>query len=105
LIEVRVVVIPRLLVECVRRRRTLVCMRCAVLGDRPRVLESSSDDGRGGRSLRDACAVVGGDFTLLWHNRELCRAGDRRLYAALLARGMPPMAEVGAPGRRSERCW
>jgi len=34
--------------------------------------------------LRRRCEAVGGDFSLLWHNNELCRPGSWDLYRSAL---------------------
>ena len=84
------------------RQEPLVCMECSVLGTPYLALDPDGEGGRTMRSLRDACGAVGGDFTLLWHNSELHRSGDRRLYAALLAEGAAPIAAGRAAGDRRE---
>jgi hypothetical protein len=81
------------------RQQPLVCMEYSVLGATYLALDPDGEGGRRIRSLRDACGTVGGDFTLLWHNSELRRPGDRRLYAALLAES----ASRPRPGRTRAR--
>jgi len=78
---------PRCRVERSREHRGLVCIECSVLGSRYLVFDPDGDGWRRIRSLRDACGAIGGDLTLLWHDSELRRPRDRRLYAALLAEG------------------
>lgn len=81
------------------RQQPLVCMEYSVLGANYLALEPDGEGGGRIRSLRDACVAVGGEFTLLWHNSELRRLGDRRLFAALLAEG----ASHPPPGRTRAR--
>ncbi len=36
-------------------------------------------------ALKNACRMVGGDFSLLWHNTQLVRDDQRSLYKSVLA--------------------
>jgi Family of unknown function (DUF7033) len=63
------------------RERPLVAMEMALFG------ASHSSDKRGLDTLarlRARCRLVGGDFTLLWHNSRLASRRDRRLYEMAL---------------------
>jgi hypothetical protein len=37
------------------------------------------------KKLKDKCRLIGGSFTLLWHNSDLCSTGERWLYKSVLS--------------------
>lgn len=70
-----------------RRRRLklrevpLIAMECSLLEYMGLPLDEA---GQEIRRLRERCRLVGGDFTLLWHNDRLAERRERRLFEQLV---------------------
>jgi len=67
------------------RVRPLVAMECTVMASRYMGLGTGEAAHAKFIQLKDACRVVGGCFTLLWHNSQFETAAERTLYQALLS--------------------
>lgn len=67
------------------RIRPLIAMECTVLDDRYMGLGVTSAAFDKFVQLKNACRIVGGAFTLLWHNSRLVSERERELYCAVLA--------------------
>jgi hypothetical protein len=66
------------------RERPLIAMDASVISDQYGGLGHTPQALGQFERLRAACATVGGDFTLLWHNSFLDFASDRDTYRALI---------------------
>lgn len=66
------------------RLRPLIAMECSIMARRYMGLGSSTEALTEFLHLKNACRVVGGCFTLLWHNSELLIRAERELYQAVL---------------------
>jgi len=66
------------------RIRPLVAMEISVMASQYLGLGTGTAALECFLELKRACRAVGGVFTLLWHNSNLCTAGERNLYAAVL---------------------
>ncbi|MEZ2744894.1 polysaccharide deacetylase family protein [Halopseudomonas bauzanensis] len=66
------------------RIRPLIAMECTVIAERYMNLGYTNAALSKFVSLKEACRVVGGCFTLLWHNSHLASQQDRTLYKKLI---------------------
>lgn len=64
--------------------RPLVAMECTVIADRYMGLGLSAAACEKFLELKNACRIMGGTFTLLWHNTLLVTPQERELYQAVL---------------------
>lgn len=66
------------------RIRPLVVMECSVMGGNYLGLGVGAEAEMKFFQLKDACRVVGGQFTLLWHNSQFEKMAERELYSRIL---------------------
>ena len=64
--------------------KPLIAMDVTVMDDKYLGLGTSPQAHEVLCKLRRRCQAVGGDFSLLWHNNELCRPGSWDLYSSAL---------------------
>lgn len=64
--------------------KPLIAMDVTVMDDKYLGLGTSPQAHEVLSRLRRRCEAVGGDFSLLWHNNELCRPGSWDLYRSAL---------------------
>jgi hypothetical protein len=64
--------------------RPLIAMECTVMGEKYMGLGTGRTAMETFLRLRQACKVVNGTFTLLWHNTELPGESERNFYLQLL---------------------
>jgi len=65
--------------------RPLILMECSVIADRYLALGYGHEALRSMIYYRNVCKVLGGHFSLLWHNCHLTKRCDRRLYRSILS--------------------
>jgi hypothetical protein len=66
------------------RIRPLIAMECTVIHPRYLGLGITDEALQHFLLLKNRCRSVGGTFTILWHNSELCDPASRSLYEAVL---------------------
>lgn len=66
------------------RIRPLIAMDCTVIAPRYMGLGVGEAALAKFQQLKNSCRMVGGNFSLLWHNTELWNDAQRRLYGAIL---------------------
>jgi len=66
------------------RQRPLVVMDCTVVDERYMNMGLSAGAHDYILMLKRTCQRFNGDFTILWHNDRLCRAGERDFYRSVL---------------------
>lgn len=65
------------------RVRPLVVMECSVIAPRYLGLGFGGEASKKINCLKNVCVSVGGCFTLLWHNSELKRIREKKLYSGI----------------------
>lgn len=66
------------------RIRPLITMECTVMSERYMGLGTGERALAKFNQLKDACAAVGGCFTLLWHNSQFVTVAERELYELVI---------------------
>ena len=66
------------------RLRPLIAMECTIIDERYMGLSVTTDAFEKFIKLKNACRIVSGDFTLLWHNSQFASEQKRELYQKIL---------------------
>ncbi|MHA7808484.1 MAG: polysaccharide deacetylase family protein [Marinobacter adhaerens] len=70
--------------QCRLRIRPLVVMETTVISDQYMGLGAGEESEEKIKKIKDSCALVSGDFTLLWHNSKFLNPRYMRLYKNIL---------------------